>query len=137
MASHDEADSGEWATVVPPRDFDRADALWANWVERNGRPTDDDMRTDTFTSSTVEDRRRYLVRKGSTADRETPSALADQGVSSAGVAAAALAIGWQPLEVMQFLRTHMDVPLGEAKVLVVEMLPEEVQLAQALSLIHI
>lgn len=131
MANEQDIDFAEWAVVVPPSDFETADRRWLAWVGLHGRPADGDVRVDTFTSSTSNSRRRYLVRKGSTSDRGTPSALNDAGRSASEIAATALALGWDPMQIIVFLRTQMAVALGDAKEIVLALLPEDVQLANA------
>lgn len=119
-----------WALVIPASPLDHADEKWAAWIEQFGLPEGDDIRVDIVHTSSG-DHRRYLVRRGPLTAPGYPLAWKAAGQSSSEIAASALAIGWPPISILKFLKTEMGIPLSDAKALVDEILPSDVQLADA------
>lgn len=119
-----------WSLVVPPGKFDDADRMWRTWVEQYGQPPGNDVRVDIVHTS-AGDRRRYLVRPGPRTNHGHPAAWKSAGYTGAEIAAAAVAMGWSPIFIIKFLKTEMGVSLGDAKILVDQQLPADVQLANA------
>ncbi len=124
------ARQGGWVLVVPPVKRHAADEMWAGWVEQHGRPADDEIRMDILHTS-AGDRVRYLVRRGPRTNHGHPHAWLDAGYSTSEIAAAAIARGWPPVQIIKFLKTEMGVLIGDAKTLVDQQLPADVQLANA------